>query len=144
MTEISPSRPLRVLALVKQIPKFENLALGADGRLQRDGLKMYMNDYCRRAVAKGYEIAQISGGTLTVITLGPPVAENVLLESIAFGADYGIHISDPAFAGSDTWATAKALARAVQKVGPFDLILMGRNSVDADTGQITINNVYTE
>ena len=136
MSRIAPSRPLRVAALVKQIPKIENLSLGSDGRLQRDGLKMYMNDYCRRAVAKGHEIARASGGTLTVITLGPPIAENVLREAIAFGADEGVHITDVAFAGSDTWATAKALARAVQKVGPFDLILMGRNSVDADTGQV--------
>ena len=136
MTQLSPSRPLRVAALVKQIPKIEQLSLGADGRLQRDGVKMHMNDYCRRAVAKGHEIARASGGTLTVITLGPAIAENVLREAIAFGADAGVHITDAAFAGSDTWATAKALAGAVAAVGPFDLILMGRNSVDADTGQV--------
>ena len=136
MTQLFPSRPLRVAALVKQIPKIEQLSLDADGRLQRDGVKMHMNDYCRRSVAKGHEIASASGGTLTVITLGPAVAENVLREAIAFGADAGVHITDAAFAGSDTWATAKALAGAIQRVGPFDLILMGRNSVDADTGQV--------
>lgn len=136
MTEIKPNRPLRVAALVKQIPKIEQMTLGPDGRLVRDGLEMHMNDYCRRAVAKGHEVAQASGGTLTVITLGPPIAENVLREAIAFGADNGVHVSDMAFAGSDTWATAKALARAIEHEGPFDLILMGRNSVDADTGQV--------
>src|SRR5690349_15297847 len=99
-------RPLRVAALVKQIPKIEAMSLGPDGRLQRDGIELHMNDYCRRAVSKGYELAQATGGTLTVITLGPPSAENVLREAIAFGADEGIHITDPAFAGSDTWATA--------------------------------------
>jgi electron transfer flavoprotein alpha subunit len=130
------SRPLRVAALVKQIPKIEAMALGPDGRLQREGLELHMNDYCRRAVAKGHELAQASGGTLTVITLGPPSAENVLREAIAFGADEGIHITDPAFAGSDTWATARALSAALEQLGPFDLILLGRNSVDADTGQV--------
>jgi electron transfer flavoprotein alpha subunit len=129
-------RPLRVAALVKQIPKIEAMSLGPDGRLQRDGIELHMNDYCRRAVAKGYELAQATGGSLTVITLGPPSADNVLREAIAFGADEGIHVTDPAFAGSDTWATARALAAAVERVGPFDLVLLGRNSVDADTGQV--------
>ncbi len=130
------NRPLRVAALVKQIPKIEALTLGDDGRLQRDGLELHMNDYCRRAVAKGHELARASGGTLTVITLGPAPAENVLREAIAFGADHGVHITDLAFAGSDTWATAKALARAIEVLGGFDLVLVGRNSVDADTGQV--------
>jgi electron transfer flavoprotein alpha subunit len=130
------SRPLRVAALVKQIPKIEAMSLGPDGRLQREGLELHMNDYCRRAVAKGHELAQASGGTLTVITLGPPSADNVLREAIAFGADEGVHITDPAFAGSDTWATARALSSALELLGPFDLVLLGRNSVDADTGQV--------
>lgn len=129
-------RPLRIAALVKQIPKIEAMTLGPDGRLQRDGLELHMNDYCRRAVAKGHELARASGGTLTVITLGPPSAENVLREAIAFGADEGVHITDPAFAGSDTLATARALAAALRLLGDFDLVLLGRNSVDADTGQV--------
>jgi electron transfer flavoprotein alpha subunit len=130
------TRPLRIAALVKQIPKIEAMTLGSDGRLERDGIELHMNDYCRRAVAKGYELAQATGGTLTVLTLGPPAAENVLREAIAFGADEGIHITDPAFAGSDTWATAQALAAALATMAPFDLVLLGRNSVDADTGQV--------
>jgi electron transfer flavoprotein alpha subunit len=129
-------RPLRIAALVKQIPKIEAMSLGADGRLQRDGIELHMNDYCRRAVAKGCELAKASGGTVTVITLGPPSADNVLREAIACGADEGVHVTDPAFAGSDTWATAQALAAAIEKLGPFDLVLLGRNSVDADTGQV--------
>ncbi len=133
---IAPARPLRVLALAKQIPVFEDMQLGADGRLVRDGLDLHMNDYCRRAVSKGLEIARSSGGSLGVLTLGPPSADTVCREAIAFGADVGYHVSDPAFAGSDTLATAKALAAAVRLLGPFDLILCGRNSVDADTGQV--------
>ena len=135
-TAISPSRPLRVLALAKQIPVVEDMQLGSDGRLVREGLDLHMNDYCRRGVSKGLEIAQASGGTLSVLTLGPPSAETVCREAIAFGADRGFHVSDPAFAGSDTLATAKAVGAAVRLLGPFDLILCGRNSVDADTGQV--------
>ena len=133
---IAPDRPLRVAVLAKQIPVFEDMVLGPDGRMVRDGIDMHMNDYCRRAVAKGTEVAQASGGTVTVLTLGPPSAENVCREALLFGVDAGIHICDPEFAGSDTWATAKALAAALDRFGPFDLVMMGRNSVDSDTGQV--------
>ncbi|MYG94298.1 MAG: hypothetical protein F4138_04800 [Acidimicrobiia bacterium] len=133
---IAPDRVLRVAVLAKQIPAFENMMLNPDGRLLRDGVGMHINDYCRRAIAKGTEVARVSGGTVTVFTLGPPVAENVCREAILFGVDQTIHICDPAFAGSDTLATAKALARALEHFGPFDLVFMGRNSVDADTGQV--------
>ena len=71
-----------------------------------------------------------------MFTLGPPSAEDVLREAIAWGADDGVLITDPAFAGSDTLATARALAAALEREGPFDLVLVGRNSVDADTGQV--------
>ena len=133
---IAPDRPLRVAVLVKQIPVFEDMVLGPDGRMVRDGIDLHMNDYCRRAVAKGTEVARASGGTVTVITLGPPSAENVCREAILYGVDGGIHICDDEFAGSDTWATAKALAAVLERFGPFDLVMMGRNSVDADTGQV--------
>ena len=134
--EIRPTRPLRVLALAKQIPVFEEMQLGPDGRLVRDGLELHMNDYCRRGVALGLRIARAAGGSLSVATLGPSAADTVCREAIAFGADAGIHVTDPAFAGSDTLATARALAATVNYLGPFDLILAGRNSVDADTGQV--------
>ena len=65
-------KPLRVAALVKQIPKFEAMSLGADGRLKRDGVELSMNPYCQRALSKGIELAQVTGGQCTVISLGPP------------------------------------------------------------------------
>jgi electron transfer flavoprotein alpha subunit len=71
-----------------------------------------------------------------VVTLGPPAAEDVLREAVAWGADAGLHVCDPAFAGSDTLATAHALAAALRAAGPFDLVLLGRNSVDGETGQV--------
>jgi electron transfer flavoprotein alpha subunit len=128
---------MRVAVLVKQVPKFEEMQLGPDGRLRRDGIELEMNPYCRRAVSKGVEL----GSSVTVITLGPPSAEDVLREAIAWGLardvdTTGVLITDPAFAGSDTIATARVLAAALEREGPFDLILLGRNSVDADTGQV--------
>src|SRR5262245_38294404 len=129
-------KPLRIAALVKQVPKFEEMQLGPDGRLRREGVELFMNPYCLRAVSQGVELAQKTGGSCTVISLGPPVAEDVIRWGVAAGADQGILISDMAFAGSDTLATARALAAALHTVGPFDLILVGKNSVDADTGQV--------
>jgi electron transfer flavoprotein alpha subunit len=124
---------VRIAVLIKQVPEFEAMRLGPDGRLQRDGLTLEMNPYCRRAVSKGVELAKATKGSCTVFTLGPPSAEDALREAIAWGADDGVLVTDPAFAGSDTLATARALAPHL--VG-FDLILCGRNSVDADTGQV--------
>jgi electron transfer flavoprotein alpha subunit len=132
---------LAIAALVKQIPMFEAMELGPDGRLVREGLELEMNAYCRRAVAQAVELAAERDGTVCVITLGPPAADDVLREAIAWGLDHGVDtrgvlVTDPAFAGSDTLATATALAGALRFEGPFDLVLTGRNSVDADTGQV--------
>ena len=136
MPSPATDRPLRITALVKQIPKFEEMRLGDDGRLVRDGVELHMNDYCRRAVRTGCDLAEATGGTCTAITLGPPEAHTVLREAILCGCAAGLHVSDPAFAGSDTLATARALAGALEVHGPWDLVLCGRNSVDADTGQV--------
>lgn len=126
---------LSIAVLVKQVPRFDRLMLGADGRLVRTDIELELNPYCRRAVSKGIELARESGGRCTVFTLGPPTAEDCLREAIACGAGDGFLVTDPAFAGSDTLATAQALACAVRRCGPFDLVICGRNSVDADTAQ---------
>lgn len=135
-TTTQPGRPLRIAALVKQVPVAESLTLGPDGRLERQGMALEMNAYCRRAVSKGVELARATGGTCAVLTLGPPSADDVLREAIAWGADRGLHLCDPAFAGSDTLLTARALAAALERSGPYDLVLVGRNSIDGDTGQV--------
>lgn len=127
---------LRIAVLVKQVPRFEAMELRPDGRLQRQGMELEMNPYCRRAVSRGVTLAAATGGSCTVFTLGPPDAEEVLREAVAGGADDAVLITDPNFAGSDTLATARALSAAVELHGPFDLVLLGRNSVDADTGQV--------
>jgi electron transfer flavoprotein alpha subunit len=128
--------PLRVAVLAKQVPRFEELRLGADGRLDREGPETEINPYCRRAIAKGVELARATGGRCTVFTLGPPQAADVLAEAIAWGADDGVLVSDPAFAGSDSLATSRALAAAIARSGPFALIIGGLNSVDGETGQV--------
>jgi electron transfer flavoprotein alpha subunit len=125
-----------VAALIKQVPMVDSLTLDERGHLRRDDVLLEMNPYCRRAVSKGVELARESGGSCTVVTMGPPAAEDVLREAVAWGADRGVHLCDAAFAGSDTLATARALAAALHLLGPFDLVLVGRNSIDGDTGQV--------
>lgn len=133
---------IRIAALIKQIPAFEELTLGPDGRLVREGMDLEMSAYCRRAVAQAVALAaEQPDATVTVFTLGPPAAEECLREAVAWGQGRGVEIdgvliTDPAFAGSDTLATALALAAALGLGDPFDLVLVGRNSVDADTGQV--------
>jgi len=114
----------------------DSLALRPDGTLDREVADQDMNPYCRRAVSQAVALAVATGGTATVFTLGPPQAEEVLREAIAWGASSGVHICDPAFAGSDTLATARALHAALEHEGPFDIVIAGRNTVDGDTGQV--------
>ena len=106
-----------------------------EGRLVRDGVPLEVNAYCRRANAKAVELAG-PDGEVVVFTMGPPAAADALREMIACGAHRGVHLCDPAFAGSDTLATAVALAAAVRHEGDFDLLLAGLNSLDSDTGQV--------
>lgn len=152
--DLRAARPLHVAVLVKQIPAFEAMALGPDGRLVREGLPLEMNAYCRRAVALGAELVAAAGGDVTLVTLGPPSAEDVVREGVAWCLDRGVEargvvVSDPAFGGSDTLATSRALASALRtsaadreaataspESAEWDLVLLGRNSVDADTGQV--------
>ena len=123
---------MRVAVLVKQIPKFEAMELGPDGRLVRDGLELEMNAYCRRAVEPGVSSSPREHGGIAspCSRSGPPPAEDTLREAIAWGLDRdvdidGVLVTDPAFAGSDTLATARALAAALEREGPFDLVLVG-------------------
>ena len=128
-------QPLRIASLAKQVPVAASFRL-KEGRLVRRGVDVEMNAYCRRAVAEGVALARATGGSCTVVTLGPPEAEDVLREAVAWGATSGLHVCDPAFAGSDTLATARALVAALRASGPFDLVLLGRNSIDGETGQV--------
>jgi electron transfer flavoprotein alpha subunit len=125
---------MRIAVLVKQVPAPAQLAM-AGGRLRRDGVDLEVNAYCRRANAMAVGLAG-PAGEVVVLTMGPPSAEDALREMLACGADRAVHLCDPAFAGADTLATARALAAAVRREGPFDLVLCGASSIDADTGQV--------
>ena len=121
---------MRIAVVVKQVPAFTEMALDADGRLIRTGLPLEMNPYCRRAVSQAVDLAAAAARRRDGRHARAAGAEDVLREAIAWGSDRGVEVdgilvSDPAFAGSDTLATARALAAALRLAGPFDLVLAG-------------------
>jgi electron transfer flavoprotein alpha subunit len=128
-------RALRVAALVKQVPATDRLRLDEAGRLVR-GIEHEMNAFCRRAVTQAIVLARNSSGRSVAFTMGPPSAEDVLREAVACGVQEAVHVCDPAFAGSDTLVTARALVASLEREGPFDLVLVGRGSADSETGSI--------
>ena len=128
---------MNILVCVKQVPDAKDVRLDPKtNTLAREGVESIMNPYDRHALEEAVAIKEQQGGTVTVLTMGPPQAESVLREAIACGADDGVLISDRAFAGADTWATAYTLAMAVQALGEFDLILCGKQAIDGDTAQV--------
>lgn len=128
---------MKIIVCVKQVPDAKDVRLDPKtNTLAREGVESIMNPYDRHALEEAVAIKELQGGTVTVLTMGPPQAEAVLREAIACGADEGVLISDRAFAGADTWATSYTLAKAVQSLGDFDLILCGKQAIDGDTAQV--------
>ena len=124
---------MRVAVLIKAIPNIEELSLESNGHLKRDGVALEINPYCRRALAKGIEIAEQTGGECVAITMGPPASIGVAREAVAVGAKRAVVLSDPSLRGSDLLATARALTGAIAYAGQFDLVLCGKASADAET-----------
>ncbi len=127
---------MRVAVCIKQVPivsamKFDSLTR----TLARAGVACEVSSFDIRALLKAIELRNLHGGEVVVLTMGPPQANEALLECLALGADRAIHLSDRQFAGADTLATARVLAAALRR-DEFDLILCGRYSVDAETGQV--------
>ncbi|MBM9535753.1 electron transfer flavoprotein subunit beta/FixA family protein [Desulfobulbus alkaliphilus] len=128
---------MKLLVCIKQVPDAKDVRLDpVTNTLAREGVDSIMNPYDRHALEEAVAIREQLGGMVSVITMGPPQAEAVLREAIACGADEGVLVSDRAFAGADTWATAYTLAFAAQALGAFDLILCGKQAIDGDTAQV--------
>lgn len=128
---------MHILVCVKQVPDAKDVRLDPKtNTLAREGVESIMNPYDRHALEEAVAIKEQVGGSVTVLTMGPPQAEVVLREAIACGADEGVLVSDRAFAGADTWATSYTLAQAIQTLGPCDLVLCGKQAIDGDTAQV--------
>jgi electron transfer flavoprotein beta subunit len=125
--------------LVKQVPDTHNITgevMTKDGTMNRNALPAIFNPEDLNALEMALQTRDRCGGTVTVITMGPPKAAGVLREALFRGADRVILLTDRKFAGADTLATSYALRCAVQKAGPFDLVFCGRQAIDGDTAQV--------
>ena len=128
---------MKIIVCVKQVPDAKDVRLDPEtNTLAREGVQSIMNPYDQHALEEAVKIKEQLGGEVTVLSMGPPQAEEVLRQAISCGADRGVLVSDRAFAGADTWATSYTLAKAVEKIGDFDLILCGKQAIDGDTAQV--------
>jgi len=128
---------LNIVVCIKQVPGTTSIKIDPDtNTLVREGVESIINPFDCYALEEGVRLKERCGGKVTVISMGPPQAEQALREAISLGADEAILLSDRAIAGSDTWATAYVLSRAISKTGEYDLVVCGRQTLDGDTGQV--------
>lgn len=128
---------MHIVVLVKQVPATDNVRLDPEtGTMIRGGKDNIINPLDEHAVAEAVRIKSlVAEATVTALTMGPEAAREVLREAVARGADRGILLSGRAYAGADTIATSRALAAAIKKLLPVDLVLAGERATDGETGQ---------
>ena len=131
---------LKIIVLAKQVPDTRNVgkdAMKADGTVNRAALPAIFNPEDLNALEQALQLKdQHPGSTVSLLTMGPPRAAEILREGLFRGADGGVLLTDRAFAGADTLATSYALACAVRKMGEYDIIIGGRQAIDGDTAQV--------
>lgn len=128
---------MNIIVCAKQVPGTTQVKIDPDtGTLVRDSVEAVLNPFDEYAIEEALRTREMTGGTVTVITMGPPQAEAILRDGIAMGADDGVLVSDRAIAGSDTWATSYTLAGAIKTLGKTDLIVCGKQAIDGDTAQV--------
>ena len=128
---------MNIVVLVKQVPNTTEVRIDPKtGNLIREGIESIINPEDRHALEAALHIKDSMPAQVTVVSMGPPQAIDVICEALAMGADRGILLTDRVFAGADTWATSTTLGLAIRKIGDYDLILAGRQAVDGDTAQI--------
>jgi electron transfer flavoprotein beta subunit len=130
---------LKIIVLVKQVPDTHNIkgeAMKEDGTVNRAAIPAIFNPEDMNALEEAIKIKEKFGGKISVITMGPLNASQVLRDSLFRGADDVVLLSDRKFAGADTLATSYALSMAVKKLREFDIILCGRQAIDGDTAQV--------
>jgi electron transfer flavoprotein beta subunit len=128
---------VRIIVCIKQVPGTTKVEIDPEtGVLKRDGVESKMNPYDLYALEAGLRIKEQLGGTVTVVSMGPPQAEAVIREAYLMGADDGVLLSDRKFAGSDVLATSYTIAQGIRALEEFDLIILGKQTTDGDTAQV--------
>jgi electron transfer flavoprotein beta subunit len=129
--------PYEIFVLVKQVPDQGSKAgINPDGTIDRAKAKRMLNPFDRYALQAALHTKKAYGGKVTCISMGPPLAVEVLLEALEHGVDRCVLLSDRRLAASDTLATAYALHKTIQWCGRFDLIFCGLQTTDGDTAQV--------
>lgn len=124
---------MNIIVLVKQVPDTAQLSIMMDGlQLMADGGPRIVNPWDEYAIEAGLQLKEAHGGKVILLSLGKPEVIEALKTGLAMGADEAILVSDPALEGSDSLATARALAAAIKKVGTFDLLIAGRTAIDGN------------
>lgn len=126
-----------IIVCIKQVPDTTEMKIDpVTNTLIRQGVKSIINPYDKNAIELALQLKETYGGKVTVITMGPPQAKEALKEAYGMGADEVILLSDRFFAGADTLATSYALAKAIQRIGKYDLLIFGMQAIDGDTAQV--------
>lgn len=127
---------MRVIVPIKQVPLADQLKFDhSTKRIVREGVPSEINPFDKRALTRAIQLVKEFSGQVVVLTMGPPQAQEALVEALAMGADRAVHLLGREFAGADTLATARAIAAACKILG-FDLILCGKYSADSETAQV--------
>jgi electron transfer flavoprotein beta subunit len=127
---------MRVVILMKQVPDTDEVKMDLEsGTMMRDGAGVIVNPLDLNALEAAMAIRS-EGDSVTVVSMGPPRAEESLRECLALGADEAVLASDRMFAGGDSWATAKVLVAVIERIGRPDLIITGEKATDGETGQV--------
>ncbi len=127
---------MKIVVCIKQVPDTVEVKIDPKtGTLIRDGVPSIINPDDKTGIEAALELKERVGGTVTVISMGPPQADVALREALAMGCDEAILVSGREFGGSDTYATSGILAAALRKIG-YDIIITGRQAIDGDTAQV--------
>jgi electron transfer flavoprotein beta subunit len=126
-----------ILVCIKQVPGTSKVEVDpVTGVLKRNGIDSKMNPYDLFALETALKLKEKHGGTIKVISMGPPQATDVIKEAYMMGADEGMLLSDRKFAGADVLATSYTISQGIRKMGHIDVILCGKQTTDGDTAQV--------
>ncbi len=128
---------MNIIVCIKQVPGSNKVEVDpVTGVLKRDGADSKMNPYDLYALETALRLREEQGGKVSVITMGPPSAEDVIREAFAMGADEGYLLTDRKFAGADVLATSYTISQGIGFVGDYDVIICGKQTTDGDTAQV--------
>ena len=127
---------MKIVVCIKQVPDTVEVKIDPKtGTLIRDGVPSIINHDDKTGIEAALQLKEQLGGTVTVVSMGPPQADVALREALAMGCDEAFLVSAREFGGSDTYATSGILAAALKKVG-YDIVITGRQAIDGDTAQV--------